>query len=95
MGDLTIEATRPPAEGDPEKAVRIIVNARPHDWSAHEISFDQVVKLAYPVPPSGDPMYTVTYRKGPGPKPEGTMVEGSVVRVKEGEIFNVSATDKS
>jgi Multiubiquitin len=40
-------------------------------------------------------MFTVTYRRGEGNKPEGTLVEGETVKVKEGMIFNVTATDKS
>jgi hypothetical protein len=40
-------------------------------------------------------IYTVTYRKGDGHKPEGTLTEGERVKVKDGMIFNVTATDKS
>jgi len=32
---------------------------------------------------------------GHGSKPEGTLVEGDTVKVKEGMIFNVARTDKS
>ncbi len=40
-------------------------------------------------------VYTVTYKRGLGNKPEGTLVEGDTVKVKEGMIFNVARTDKS
>jgi hypothetical protein len=54
------------------------------------------VKLAFPTPPPGESIvYTVTYRKGEGHKPEGTLTEGERVKVKDGMIFNVTATDKS
>lgn len=74
----------------------IIVNARSHVWKEINISFEQLVALAFGSydnnPNKG---YTVTYSKGLHPKPEGTMVKGSVVRVKNKMIFDVTATDKS
>ncbi len=97
--------THPPeheAEGrgsggdDHGHTVTIIVNAREKKWSEKEISFEQVVKIAFPTPPPGENIvYTVTYRKGEGHKPEGTLTEGEQVKVKDGMIFNVTATDKS
>lgn len=79
-----------------QQQVTIIVNAREKVWTEREISFDQVVKLAFPTPPPGaNIVYTVTYRRGQGRKPEGTLTEGELVKVKDGMIFNVTATDKS
>ena len=74
----------------------IIVNARPHIWKEAHISFEQLVVLAFGSydnnPNKG---YTVTYSRGWEPKPEGTMIKGSIVRVKNKMIFDVTATDKS
>lgn len=74
----------------------IIVNARVHQWKQPDISFEQLVVLAFGSydnnPNKG---YTVTYSRGWEPKPEGTMVKGSCVRVKNKMIFDVTATDKS
>lgn len=74
----------------------IIVNAREKVWKEREISFEQVVILAFGSydnnPNKG---YTVTYSRGCEPKPEGTMVKGSIVCVKNKMIFDVTATDKS
>ena len=74
----------------------IIVNARQHVWKETNISFEQLVVLAFGTydnnPNKG---YTVTYSRGWDPKPEGTMVKGSSVRVKNKMIFDVTATDKS
>lgn len=74
----------------------IIVNATPKAWKEKTISFEQVVVLAFGVinnrPETG---YTVTYSRGVEPKPEGTMVKGSIVKVKNKMIFDVTATDKS
>jgi hypothetical protein len=79
------------------KTTTIIVNTRPKEWPAKEISFDQVVSLAYDGnPPSGpDWVFTVTYRKGVDSKKEGTMVEGDTLRIKDEMVFNVTATNKS
>lgn len=74
----------------------IIVNAREKAWKEKTISFEQVVELAFGVyDDSPNKGYTVTYSRGLVPKPEGTMVKGSVVNVKDKMIFDVSATDKS
>lgn len=74
----------------------IVVNARPHIWKETNISFEQLVVLAFETydnnPNKG---YTVTYSRGWEPKPEGTMVKNSTVRVKNKMIFDVTATDKS
>lgn len=76
--------------------VKIIVNAREKKWEKKKISFDQVVKLAYPTPPAGQCIvYTVTFHNGPRANPEGTMTEGDKVKVKDGMVFNVQYTDKS
>ena len=78
------------------KEVTIIVNARPHKWSEINISFEQLAVLAFgSYDDSPNRGYTVTYSRGWEPKPEGTMVKGSVVRVKNKMIFDVTATDKS
>ncbi len=76
--------------------VTIIVNAREKVWKEFNISFEQVVVLAFGAYDSNpNKGYTVTYSKGWEPKSEGTMVKGSVVRVKHKMIFDVTATDKS
>ena len=80
----------------PDKTTTIIVNGRPKEWSSKEISFEQVVQCAFENPPYGtNTLFTVSYNRGHGPKPQGTMVEGDTVRVKKQMIFNVTATDKS
>lgn len=78
------------------KEFKIIVNGREKVVTARELSFAEVVALAFDTPPSGQNIvFTITYRRGEGNKPEGTLVEGETVKIKEGMIFNVTATDKS
>ncbi len=79
-----------------KKDFTIIVNGRQKVVTAKELSFAEIVALAFDNPPTGPNIFfTVTYRRGDGNKPEGTLVEGETVKIKEGMIFNVTATDKS
>ncbi len=74
----------------------VIVNGRKRKVSKRELTFDDVVALAYDDPPQGEFIcFTITYRGGPCTKPEGMLVEGESVEVKEGMVFNVTLTDKS
>ena len=79
-----------------KKSFTIIVNGRQKEVTAKELTFAEIVALAFDNPPTGENwVFTVTYRRGQGNKPEGTLVEGETVKIKEGMIFNVTATDKS
>jgi hypothetical protein len=76
--------------------VTVVVNGREKLVSSEELTFDQVVALAYDNPPTGPNwVFTITYRRGHGQKPEGSLVAGDAAKVKDGMIFNVTATDKS
>lgn len=74
----------------------IFVNTIDHNWSEKEISFDQVVILAFGAI-SSDPkvIYTITFKRGHGDKPEGGMVKGEVVKVKNEMRFNVTQSNQS
>ncbi len=77
-----------------EKTVEIIVNSRPKKVEPGEISYEQVINLAFDNnPPSGDGvLITVTYKKG---HDEGSLTAGRSVPVENGMKFDVSATNKS
>ena len=100
IDDEIVDLARPGKEKFFSKSkpmeLTIIVNARSHVWKEIDISFEQLVALAFGSydnnPNKG---YTVTYSRGWDPKSEGTMVKGAVVRVKNKMIFDVTATDKS
>lgn len=79
---------------DHGKHFTIVINGREYEVAEHEISFEQLVALAFPSPAPGD-THTVTYRKANGNKPEGTLMPGGTVKVKDGTIFNVTETHKS
>jgi hypothetical protein len=74
---------------------RIIVNGRPRVVHERELSFDQVVLLAFPNP-HHEPgwIYTVTYSHGVGGQ-EGQLLPGQTVKIANGMIFNVTETNKS
>ena len=81
---------------DDKGRINVIVNGRKKVVSSGELTFDQVVKLAYdPIPSGPNILITVTFRNGAGRPPEGTLVKGESVKVKEGTVFNVRVTDKS
>jgi len=79
---------------DHNKEFRIIVNGREKVVTAKEMSFTEIVALSN-IPTGPNILFTVTSKRGEGNKPEGTLVEGENVKIKEGMIFNVTATDKS
>ena len=76
--------------------VTIIVNGRPHEWPKGKITFAQVVTLEFPDYKPGDGInYSVKYTKGPKDNPEGVLVPGASVEVKEGMVFHVTRTGQS
>lgn len=79
-----------------KKAVTIIVEGTPHEWPKGEITYAEVVTLEVPdYMQNTNITYSVKYKNGHGNKPEGILSAGASVKVKEGEIFNVSETGQS
>jgi hypothetical protein len=84
------------AEKSKPKLVTIVVNGRQKQVPQEEIPFNEVVALAFDPVPTGDNVdITITYRRGQGNKPEGQLKPGESVKVKDGMIFDVTATDRS
>ena len=78
------------------REVTIIVNTRPKVVEKDDYSFGEILALAFDPVPSGDQVeFTVAYRRGNGNEREGTLTAGETVKIKNGMIFDVSATDKS
>ena len=81
---------------DNHNETTIIVNARPKKWGKKEISYEEVIILAFgSYSDDENVVYTVTFAKGDGPHHEGFLVKGKSVKVKEEMIFNVTQTNKS
>jgi len=79
-----------------KKKVGIIVNGTPHEVEKDDLSYDEVVTLAFPdFPQHPERTYSVTYQRGHGNKPEGILAPGGSVKVKEGMIFYVKHTGQS
>ena len=74
----------------------IIINGTHHTVPNVEVSFDQVVEIAYPHGGRGPLItYTVNYFNGGGRPPEGKLTKGKDAKVKDGTVFNVTRTDRS
>jgi hypothetical protein len=81
----------------PKAETTIIINAQEKTTTEKELTFEAVVSLAYDGnPPTGENWeFTVTYQRGHSNKPQGSLRPGESVKVKEGMVFDVRATDKS
>ena len=98
--DLSIDDqfTTLPAQGTPYPGsdFKIFVNGREQIVDSSEVTFHQVVTLAFDRPPSGPNIeFRVTYRDAAGPRRDGSLREGQSIQVHNGTVFNVTATDKS
>ena len=81
---------------DEKKEVTIYVEGTPHPWPKGEISYEEVVTLEEPGYANNPSItYSVTYKRGVGNKPEGTLVAGASVKIKDGMRFSVSETGQS
>jgi Multiubiquitin len=79
----------------PTHEIEIIVNARPKLISGSDVSFEQIVQLAFPGSHTPNSVFSITYRRSASTPPDGELGVGGVVKIKTGTIFNVTSTDKS
>jgi hypothetical protein len=78
------------------KEVEIFVNSRSKTVTGKEISYADVVKLAFADAfQNPNTLYTVTYRYAEGHKAGGSMVEGDTVNLKKEMQFNVQFSTRS
>lgn len=76
------------------KTSTIIVNGRLREVTGKTVSYEDIVKLAFPDEPSNQDIdFTVAYANPHGK--DGTLVAGQGVHVKEGVVFNVTKTNRS
>ena len=79
-----------------DKQFDIIVNGTTYPVPNDEVSYDQVVDIAYPDGGRGPLItYTVNFYDGAGRPPEGKLIKDEVAKVKDGTVFNVTRTDRS
>lgn len=78
------------------KGYKIIINGQEKVVRRKWVTFAEIVSIAFPTSPGGqDLLFTITYEDGPKRNPEGSLLEGGKVKVKNGMIFNVTATNRS
>jgi hypothetical protein len=76
--------------------VTIIVEGTAHEWHKKKISYTEVVTLEVPdYALHPEITYSVKYTNGPNHHPEGMLVKGESVKVRDGMIFSVSETGQS
>ena len=76
-----------------EKTYKIVVNGTPTTVDKEVLSYDEVVRLAFPEP---DPntIYSVSFEKAKEPK-EGELLPGQSLTIKENTEFDVDDTGRS
>lgn len=84
------------AQGKPPKTVTIVINGRARAVPKDELTFDELMLLAFENPPTGEGVqFTIQYTRGHGSKPAGTLLEDGSVKVKEKMEFDVTPTNRS
>ncbi|WP_162458476.1 multiubiquitin domain-containing protein [Pseudactinotalea terrae] len=78
------------------RTIEIYVNARPYDVPDRDVTFEQVVALAFPgQAPGAGAEYVVTYTRAQHGNDSGSLAPGQSVRVKKGTSFAVQITTRS
>jgi hypothetical protein len=80
---------------DKTSKYEIVVNGTKYEVADNKVTYEEVVAIAFPNPPTDTTRYTVTYRGAKKPE-EGSLKPGGEVKIgKQGAIFNVTPTVKS
>ena len=79
----------------PRPEVEIIVNARKRIVSDPDVTFEQIVQLAFPGAPETNVVFSMTYRHAKSKPHQGELGIGGVITVKKGTTFNVTRTVQS
>lgn len=79
-----------------KETVQIFVNGREKFVKSEEVSYEEVVRLAFDTVPSGPNVtITVSFRNGAGRPPEGTLRPGQSTKIHNGTVFDATATNRS
>ena len=91
-----LEETEQTTELTVDGLTPIVVNGRRVKVPGVSISYEEVTRIAYADAPVGDKTsFTVTYRGGKRPNPQGTLAPGTSVELTAEMVFNVTPADKS
>jgi Multiubiquitin len=98
--EIGIEHELEQAERELEEALHpreteIIVNARKHIVKGDEVSFEEIVQLAFPGPHDPNVAFTMTFRHAASEPHAGELGPGGHVQVKKGTVFNVTKAIRS
>ncbi|WP_435125953.1 multiubiquitin domain-containing protein [Micromonospora tulbaghiae] len=78
-----------------QRRYTIIVNTRQKAVDDRELTFAQVVALAFPGAHDTEVVFTVTYHRAVAPQRDGNLSEGGTVTIKDGTAFDVTRTRRS
>ena len=85
-----------PIQEPDDKTLTIVVNGRQRQVESEELSFDELVDLAFDDPARGPQIvFTITFRDAGGRISEGELDEGQRLKVRDGTIISVTRTDQS
>lgn len=74
----------------------IYVNTRSETWQDKDISYEELLALAYPAEPVSDQeTVTVRFSRGNGGNGAGSLTAGHSVKLKKGMVFDVVRTSRS
>ncbi|WFU24976.1 multiubiquitin domain-containing protein [Bradyrhizobium sp. CB1717] len=89
------EAERELGEALHPRQTVIIVNARKRIVKGDEVSFEEIVQLAFPGSHDPNVAFSMTFRHAASEPHAGELGPGGHVTVKNGTIFNVTKTIRS
>ncbi|MEG3087432.1 multiubiquitin domain-containing protein [Sphingomonas sp. PB4P5] len=80
---------------DVDVTTLIKVNGRGRSVPGIEVTFEQIVQIAFPNDTTPNAVFSMTYRHAASQPHAGDLAVGGVVHVKEGTVFNVTRTVQS
>lgn len=79
-----------------DKSSEIVVNGRKRRVATEELTFDELVDLAFDDPARGPQiLFTVTFRNAAGPFTTGELDPGEGLEIQDGTEIDVTQTDQS
>lgn len=93
------DLTRPGVErfyvGVRATETEIVVNGRGRTVPGDQVSFEQIVQIAFPADATPGVVFSMTYRHAASQPHAGDLAAGGRVNIKKGTVFNVTRTVQS